>query len=184
MSTRNQSGALAVNSDQIASIFNAGVGEKNQTRVEGGKNEPMFIPCEESYDLIYYKEDYASSALHEIAHWCIAGSNRRKLVDYGYWYKETRNLDEQKEFEFCEAKPQALEWIFSEAAGMRYRVSVDNFSQIDTGCLGFREAVRNEALSRINCLSGRALSFLVDLVSESGKKEALARETYEMIPAC
>ncbi len=53
---------------------------------------------------------FYASALHEIAHWCIAGENRCQQVDYGYWYEPNgRSEERQFEFEKVEVKPQALE---------------------------------------------------------------------------
>jgi elongation factor P hydroxylase len=60
-------------------------------------------------------KDYLASALHEVAHWCLAGVERRKLEDYGYWYSpDGRSRGEQSAFENVEARPQALEWILSD----------------------------------------------------------------------
>lgn len=99
------------------------------TRLCGGGDEPVYLPAEhngEAHRLIY-REDFFASALHEIAHWCIAGEQRRTLTDFGYWYApDGRDAGQQRAFEQAEIKPQALEWIFSEAAGLRFQVSVDN----------------------------------------------------------
>ena len=135
-------------------------------------------------DVIYYKADYGSSALKEVAHWCVAGAARRKLVDYGYWYKEFRNFEQQLAFEQHEVKPQALEWIFSQGAGIQFRLSVDNFQRIKSGCPDFKIAVRNEAISLTSSINKRALSFLRDLISVSGLEHALLPETYRKIPSC
>ena len=58
------------------------------TRLEGGGEEPVYLPADArcANHRIVFRHDYAASALHEVAHWCIAGSARRKLHDYGYWY--------------------------------------------------------------------------------------------------
>jgi elongation factor P hydroxylase len=67
--------------------------------------------------------------LHEVAHWCIAGSARRKQVDFGYWYApDGRNASQQRAFENVEYKPQALEWFFAKACGYRFRISADNLN--------------------------------------------------------
>ena len=168
----------------IAQIFNDGVGSKYQTLLKGGRNEPVFVPNKNMNDVIYYKADYGSSALHEVAHWCIAGADRRNLIDYGYWYKEFRDADQQLAFERHEAKPQALEWIFSQGAGIPFRLSVDNFQRIKSGCPDFKIAVRSEAISLTSSINKRALSFLQDLMSVSGLKHALLPETYREIPSC
>ena len=39
------------------------------------------------YNAIYFARGFYSSALHEIAHWLVAGKERRKLEDFGYWYE-------------------------------------------------------------------------------------------------
>lgn len=76
---------------------------------------------------IYFRDDFASSALHEIAHWCIAGAGRRTQIDYGYWYNpDGRNSDAQRAFLTAEARPQALEWCLARAAGVPFRLSMDN----------------------------------------------------------
>jgi len=65
--------------------------------------------------------------MHEVAHWCIAGKARRQQLDYGYWYKpDGRTQAQQSTFETVEVKPQALERILCKAAGMTFRLSVDN----------------------------------------------------------
>lgn len=105
-------------------------------RIEPGAKEPIYYPRDEvyAYDRICFTRDYFASALHEVAHWCIAGSFRRTLIDYGYWYRPAgRNSQEQQAFYSVEVKPQALEWIFSVAAGCQFWVSVDNFTSSDSG---------------------------------------------------
>lgn len=120
--------------------------EPHATLLEGGAPEPLYLPSADP-DLrphrILYREDYFASALHEVAHWCLAGSDRRKLEDYGYWYRpDGRSAEDQAEFERAEARPQAIEWIFSEACGFAFHLSADNLA----GALGpsgrFEDAVR------------------------------------------
>ena len=113
----------------LIKLFNDLFLESEQTELCGGYDEPLYIPQSDTQLLnqIIFRQDYYSSALHEIAHWCIASKERRKLVDYGYWYKpDGRIAAEQQLFEEVEAKPQALEWTFSVAAGIKFRVSADN----------------------------------------------------------
>jgi len=97
--------------------------------------------------------DYFSSILHEVSHWCIAGLERRQLVDFGYWYEpDGRNEIKQREFELVEVKPQALEWLFTEACGIKFRLSVDNLEQTtnEQGFKGasdwFKQAVLDQTL--------------------------------------
>lgn len=103
------------------------------TRLRGGGAEPLYQPAADSGELhiIWYREDYFASALHEVAHWCIAGPERRRQPDFGYWYApEGRGVEQQAAFEAVECEPQALEWYFSEACGYRFRLSADNLDQI------------------------------------------------------
>ena len=96
----------------------------------GGGEEPLFRPSadpERDLQRVIYREDYFASALHEVAHWCLAGARRRELEDYGYWYSpDGRSAEEQTRFELAEVEPQALEWIFSEACDFEFNLSVDN----------------------------------------------------------
>ncbi|SMF34718.1 hypothetical protein SAMN02745866_02210 [Alteromonadaceae bacterium Bs31] len=115
-------------SGALVDVFNACFLLKQHTRLVGGAEEPLYIPQSglEPAQVIFTR-DYFASALHEIAHWCIAGEARRKLQDYGYWYApDGRTAQQQNEFEKVEIKPQALEWIFNAACGHRFRVSADN----------------------------------------------------------
>jgi len=108
--------------------------------------EPVYIPADANCSLhrIVFAHDFFASALHEIAHWCIAGGQRRLLVDYGYWYApDDRDMTQQLEFERVEAKPQAIELAFSIAAGFPFRVSIDNLSGIDVDRTGFEQRVRD-----------------------------------------
>lgn len=96
-----------------------------------GAEEPIYLPSDSycSYNRIIARDDYFASALHELSHWCIAGAKRRRLVDYGYWYEpDGRSHAQQRLFEQVEVKPQALEWVLSQACGLRFRVSADNLN--------------------------------------------------------
>lgn len=120
---------ISTDADRICSVFESCFWASNRTRLVGGGDEPLYRPVDEriDYHQIIFRSDFAASALHEAAHWCIAGERRRLLVDYGYWYEpDGRGVEQQRTFESVEAKPQALEWIFSVAAGRQFRVSVDN----------------------------------------------------------
>lgn len=106
-----------------------------RTRLEGGAEEPLYLPATaQAPHRLCYRADHFASALHETAHWCIAGPARRRLVDFGYWYApDGRDAAGQRAFEAVEARPQALEWIFSEAAGHPFRPSADNLDGTGTG---------------------------------------------------
>jgi elongation factor P hydroxylase len=99
------------------------------TRLVGGAREPLYAPATETGEChrLYYREDYFASALHEAAHWCIAGPARRRRVDFGYWYApDGRSASRQRAFEAVEYRPQAMEWHFARACGYRFRISLDN----------------------------------------------------------
>ena len=113
---------------------------KHQTQLTPGATEPFYQAAKSLDDVatIFSSHDYFSSALHEIAHWCIAGAERRQLDDYGYWYEpDGRSPEQQAEFFKVEVKPQALEWAFSLAAGIPFRLSIDN---LDGGAEAFTQA--------------------------------------------
>ena len=138
------------------------------TVLVGGSPEPLYVPSSDVLrepHRVVYREDCFASALHEVAHWCLAGADRRKLEDYGYWYRpDGRDPREQEEFERAEAKPQALEWIFSEACGFPFQLSADNLA----GALGpsdrFEQGVRRaKADHRARALPARADRFLAAL---------------------
>jgi len=126
-------------SRQLEDIFQSVFFAEYNTIMVGGAQEPLYRPADDAYPhhRIFYREDYFSSALHEVAHWCVAGAERRKLMDFGYWYQpDGRTADQQREFENVEVKPQALEWIFSVAAGVAFRPSADNLSASDAEAVG------------------------------------------------
>lgn len=99
-----------------------------RTRLVGGAAEPLYLPANDERDaLIYYREDFAASALHEVAHWCIAGEQRRQQEDYGYWYApDGRDASQQQAFEQVEVLPQAVEWHLALAAAVEFNISADN----------------------------------------------------------
>jgi elongation factor P hydroxylase len=135
--------AVVVNSDQkspgaqskalIASelqvLFDQLFLSTTNTRLIAGEDEPIYLPADDqsAVNRLVFAHGFYESALHEISHWCIAGEERLKQVDFGYWYEpDGRSESQQRAFEQVEAKPQALEWILSEACGRRFQISTDN----------------------------------------------------------
>ena len=113
------------------------------TRLVKGADEPLYMPAgkETDYAQIVFAHGYFSSALHEISHWCIAGPERRKQVDYGYWYApDGRTAAQQEEFEAVEVLPQAIEWAFCLACGLKFNVSVDNLNGEVGDVLAFKSS--------------------------------------------
>ena len=125
---------------RLESVFSRCFAERNNTVLQGGYDEPLYKPASkaEQSHCLRYREDFLASALHEVAHWCIAGSSRRLQTDFGYWYTpDGRTETQQKAFERVEYKPQALEWFFSMACGYPFQISADNLHGVsdnrDTG---------------------------------------------------
>jgi elongation factor P hydroxylase len=118
----------------IIQLFDRIFLDAENTQLIGNADEPLYIPSSSRgvpHQLIF-RENFLSSALHEIAHWCIAGKQRRLQQDFGYWYQpDGRTVDEQAKFESMEVKPQALEWIFSNACGQKFTPSADNLNASD-----------------------------------------------------
>ncbi len=130
--------------DDLIALFNDEFRASENTILVRGDDEPIYLPADADHPVarIVFAHGFYASALHEIAHWCIAGPERRKLVDYGYWYRpDGRTAEEQAEFERVEIKPQAVEWGLAIAAGFRFDVSCDNLSGIPIDRLGFRRRV-------------------------------------------
>ena len=110
---------------QLMCLFSREFAVSDKTELIGGATEPYYQPG--SPHRIYFRADYVRSALHEVAHWCVAGRRRRDLPDYGYWYSpDGRHADQQQAFFTVEARPQAIERRFCEVAGIPFSSSVDN----------------------------------------------------------
>lgn len=118
---------------QIEQCFEAVFYQAYRTRLIGGAEEPEYRAhlrgTRERDAIIRYRQDFAASALHETAHWCIAGEQRRRQDDYGYWYSpDGRDEATQALFEKVEARPQALEYLLSVCCDLPFRLSVDNLA--------------------------------------------------------
>lgn len=130
-------------------IFNALFLDSLNTELVAGDDEPIYLPADGQYPhhRIIFAHGFFASALHEIAHWCVAGAQRRQLVDFGYWYKpDGRTADEQAEFERVEVQPQAYEWILAESCGHRFHFSADNLSAGIGASESFIRAVQGRVL--------------------------------------
>lgn len=178
-SLKNQGKASKeANIDEIVALFNQCFSDSYNTRLIKGGEEPEYIPADNqvSYHRIILTRDYVASALHEVAHWCVAGEARRLQQDYGYWYAaDGRSEQEQAEFEKVEVKPQALEWLFSIACGMPFRVSADNLNAKLGASEPFELAIVNQA--RDYCLRGvneRAEQFIQALFQFYNKDESFS----------
>ena len=111
--------------ETLVTVFDRVFRTTDDTILCGGATEPFYEPGSPS--VIHFREDYDRSALHEVAHWCVAGAGRRRLPDYGYWYSpDGRDAEQQQAFFAVEARPQAIERYFCQAAGIPFSPSVDN----------------------------------------------------------
>ena len=138
----------------LIQIFNQCFSESYNTRLEKGGDYPIYLPefidegnqlSERPYNVILFAHGFYSSALHEIAHWLVAGKERRKLEDFGYWYEpDGRSAERQREFEQVEVKPQAIEWILATAANFRYFASADNLTGDAGDNSAFKQAVYDQ----------------------------------------
>jgi elongation factor P hydroxylase len=116
------------------------------TKIIGGFVEPYYKAQSNSNPAeIQFSHDYIRSALHELAHWCVAGVERRQVDDYGYWYaQDGRSQEQQDEFFKLEVKPQAIEWAFSMACGVKFEASVDNLNNAVEGIELFKANLINQ----------------------------------------
>lgn len=117
--------------------------------VRGG-DEPLYLPATNTAPAqIIFAHGYLASALHELAHWCLAGQARRLLEDFGYWYSPTRDHTAQAHFETVEVAPQAIECLLSAACATPFGVSVDNLSLPHHNTRPFERAVYHEVEHRL-----------------------------------
>ena len=148
--------------DRLVTVFDRVFRTTEGTVLRGGAAEPYYEPGSPS--VIHFREDFDRSALHEVAHWCVAGSARLHLPDYGYWYApDGRNTDQQSAFYGVEVKPQAIEALFCEALKLPFTVSVDNLA-VAADCpdiADFEKAVNRQiAVLRQRGLPRRAQRFV------------------------
>ncbi len=159
-------------SRDIERVFNAAFARSMNTVLIGGAVEPYYRPAddEDSRHRIFYREDFVASSLHEISHWLVAGTERRLLPDWGYWYApDGRDAEQQTEFEQAEVKPQALEWLLSIACGIGFRVSLDNLSEHAGMGEEFKNRVYEQACVNIHDgVSARTQKIYDALVAEFG----------------
>ena len=159
----------------LINIFNRLFKKSFNTILVAGEKEPIYLPTTKDcqFNQIVFANFFFSSALHEISHWCIAGNERRKLVDYGYWYvEESRSQLEQCHFEQVEVKPQALEWIFSECAGYKFKVSSDNFNpDVIIDRVSFKRNILHQVKKYLdNGINSRAFMFANELCKFYGRQ--------------
>lgn len=123
---------MSVTADAVIQLFERAFFADYHTVLLGGADEPLYVPSdqpEQNPHRLYFRADFVRSALHEVAHWCVAGPRRRTRVDFGYSYTpDGRTAAEQEQFERFEARPQALECLFCQAIGQAFEPSADNLA--------------------------------------------------------
>lgn len=168
----------------LIKVFNRTFAETHNTQIQGDAMEPVYLPSDDKcgYHRIVFRQDYAASALHEIAHWLVAGEQRRLLEDYGYWYApDGRTAEQQQAFEQVEVRPQAIEWLLSVAAGRRFRVSADNLKAGLGASDCFKQNIHRQALDFVDSgVSQRCLRLIQALEAESGVTDTLASRHYRL----
>jgi elongation factor P hydroxylase len=141
---------------RIARCFNETFARSHGCVMVGGGLEPRYLPGGRAPHraILRYRENFAASALHEAAHWCIAGRRRRAMVDFGYWYAPPpRTGDLQARFVLVEARAQALERHFSRCIGLPFQPSIDDVSQVDAAALSRFAAAIERAAAQM-CAAG------------------------------
>ena len=134
----------------LIEIFESTFFKTFNTKLICGSDEPIYLPAdkEQPFHRIIFAHGFYASALHEIAHWLVAGEQRRLIEDYGYWYEpDGRTAIQQAEFEKVEIVPQAIEWAIAVSCGFKFDVSADNLSGIEIDRLAFKHKVYAQVLS-------------------------------------
>lgn len=169
----------------LMTLFNQQFALSENTRLVLGGKEPIYLPADQNchYHRIIFAHGFFSSALHECAHWCIAGKERRLREDYGYWYAaDGRDRVQQLAFEQVEIKPQAIEWILSKACKKRFRVSIDNLSGEPTDSNNFKRLVHRQVI--VYCEQGlppRAALLQRCLAAYYGCNQTLDASDYQLV---
>nr|WP_086939896.1 elongation factor P hydroxylase [Thaumasiovibrio occultus] len=159
----------------LINTFNDLFSERLNTILVKGDDEPIYLPADHEHPQhrVIFAHGFFASAMHELAHWCVAGPQRRLQVDYGYWYvPDGRDAEKQAEFEVVEIRPQAFEWILCESCGFQFQVSCDNLNGVDTDRFAFSAKVHNEVLQILSNGMPERLQQLSDRL----------REVYQIAP--
>ncbi len=169
--------------EELIELFNRLFKETYNTILVRGDDEPIYLPADEEnpHNRVIFAHGFYASALHEIAHWCVAGAKRRELVDFGYWYKpDGRTADEQAEFEKVEVRPQAFEWLMSQAAGHKFHFSADNLASDIGASNSFKENVHSMVHQLIDGEMPERVGMLVEALMEKSGKEGLTKAEFQL----
>lgn len=174
--------------EDLIPLFNRLFLDSLNTELVAGADEPIYLPASSDYPhhRIIFAHGFFSSALHEIAHWCVAGFERRQLEDFGYWYKpDGRTALEQQEFERVEQRPQAYEWILSASAGKVFHFSADNLSAGLGASDLFKQAVAQRAQQTLSEGMNWRLKALSEALREFYHQPPLQAQQFNVEPlAC
>jgi len=138
--------------DEFLSLINKRYLDNYNTKLVAGFDEPFYQASKPGKPAeIQFSHDYFRSALHELAHWCVAGVERRRKDDYGYWYAaDGRDQKQQDEFFKLEVKPQAIEWAFSIVCEVGFEASVDNLNNQVEGVDTFKKDLSSQLQFYLN----------------------------------
>jgi elongation factor P hydroxylase len=168
----------------LITIFNDTFLDEFNTKLELGGDEPIYLPVDENspHHRIIFARGFYASALHEIAHWCVAGPERRLLEDFGYWYEpDGRTAQVQAEFEKVEIRPQAYEWILANSAGFPFTVSCDNLNgDFEPDRLAFMAKVHSEVMGILDQGLPPRVKMLSDALRLFYQTPELAAEQFEV----
>lgn len=172
----------------LIQIFNDLFLQSLNTELVAGDSEPVYLPAGQTrpHNQIIFAHGFFASALHEIAHWCVAGTERRQLEDFGYWYKpDGRTVSEQIEFERVEQRPQAYEWILSVSAGKRFYFSADNLSAGLGASESFKQGVKARVIQTLVSGMNPRLQALSDALRTFYGQPPLSADQFQLEPlAC
>jgi elongation factor P hydroxylase len=173
--------------DRLIEIFDGLFKDSLNTVLVRGEGEPIYLPAdgEHPHHRVIFAHGFFASALHEIAHWCVAGPERRLLEDFGYWYKpDGRTEQEQDEFERVEVSPQAYEWILTVSAGRKFHFSADNLSQGIGASESFKESVAARARHVLVYGMNARLSALSEALRNEYQQPPLNIDQFTLEPGC
>lgn len=172
--------------EDLIQVFNETFYSDYNTQLVKGDDEPIYTPASEEvpYHQIIFAHGYFASAIHEISHWCVAGRERRGVVDYGYWYcPDGRDKETQHQFQVVEIRPQALDWLFCLATDYPFNVSCDNLDgDFEPDREAFKADVREEVSKMLETddIPERAKVLLAKLNSFYGTQK-MDKATFEAL---
>lgn len=158
------------NPDQLIQIFNDLFINRNNTCLAHSHDEPIYLPADtdNKHHRILFAHGFFASALHEISHWCIAGAERRLMIDFGYWYEpDGRSEQKQREFERVEIKPQAIEWILTKASGRDFNISTDNLEGDPQAIAAGREQFAQNVVKQVKIYLLNGLPERADVLKQA-----------------